>query len=99
MVSRKAKRRGVEEANRLLDIFLNSDIERSIKMEILDEAYKILLKVRGVKPDILKLFYCKKCRSPLYPGFNAIYRVRSRPYKHISIKCLRCGRRYRKGFK
>ncbi len=99
MVSKKARKRGVEEANRLFRLYLNSDLPRGVRMSLLDEAYKILLKVRGRKPSLMKLFICKSCGSTLHPGYNAVYRVRPRPYKHVYVKCLVCGASYRKGFK
>ncbi len=35
--------------------------------------------------------YCRRCHSFLVPGVNARVRLRSRPYPHVVVKCLKCG--------
>ncbi len=99
MVSRRARSHGYREAQRLVRLFFNTEIPREYRLRYIEEAYKILLKIRGEKPAPLKLFRCKYCGSPLHPGVNAVYRVRPRPYLHVAVKCLVCGKTYRKGFK
>jgi RNase P subunit RPR2 len=32
----------------------------------------------------------------LKPGVTAVFRVRTRPKKHLYVKCLRCGHVYRR---
>ncbi len=97
MVSRKARKYAYR-IYRELTKMLYSDVPVEYKIEYLKLVRKISLKTRARLPSTLKLFYCKKCKSPLLPGVNAIYRLVSRPYKHIAIICLECGYKYRKGY-
>jgi len=38
-----------------------------------------------------KQFICKRCRSPLVPGFNCRVRVRTERGTHVTVTCLGCG--------
>jgi len=42
-------------------------------------------------PRKWKRRYCRRCHSFLVPGVNARVRLRSRPYPHVVVKCLKCG--------
>lgn len=97
MVSRRA-RRVAQRLYRELTYMLYSDVPIEYRVKYLNLLKKISMKTRTRLPPYLKLFYCKKCKDVLQPGVNAVYRVRSRPYKHIAVKCLRCGHVYRKGY-
>ncbi|HIQ13580.1 MAG TPA: ribonuclease P [Thermoprotei archaeon] len=98
MVSGRARK----EAFRLyreLTHLLYSDIPREYRIRYLILIRKISMKTRTRIPRYLKIFYCKKCKKIILPGVDAVYRVRSRPYKHIAVKCLSCGAIYRMGYK
>ncbi len=97
MVSRRARREAVKIYKSISNLIF-SDIPTEYKNSNLRLAKKIHLKTRVKPPKYFKIFYCKKCKSVLLPGVNAIYRLRSRPYKNISIKCLECGHVYRLGY-
>ncbi len=97
MVSKRAKK-AAQRLYKELTYMLYSDVPREYRVKYLRLLKKISMKTRTRLPPHLKLFYCKKCKEVLLPGVNAAYRVRSRPYKHIAVKCLRCGHVYRKGY-
>jgi len=61
MVSRRARRHGYREAQRLIRLYYDTDIPLEYRLRYVDEAYRILLKIRGEKPGLLKLFRCKYC--------------------------------------
>ena len=54
-------------------------------------ALAIQQKARIRMPRKWKRRYCKRCHSFLVPGKNAIVRLRSRPYPHVGVTCLKCG--------
>ncbi len=98
MVSRRA-RKVAQRLFKELNYMLYSDVPREYRIKYLKLLKRISMKTRTRLPAHLKLFYCKKCKEVLLPGVNAVYRVRSRPYKHVAVKCLLCGHVYRKGYK
>ena len=59
-------------------------------------ALRLASKARIRIPRDLRRKFCRKCYTPLIPGFTARYRIRSRREKHLVVTCLRCGyiRRY-----
>jgi len=97
MVSKRARKIAYK-LYKDLSYMLYSDVPREYREKYLRLIRKVSMKTRTRVPPYLKLFYCKKCKEVLLPGVNAVYRVRSRPYKHIAVKCLRCGHLYRKGY-
>ena len=94
----KKKKYVVNDVYRSTFDLIYSDIPTDYKALNLKLVRKIYLRTRVKPPRYYKLFYCKKCKKPLIPGYNAVYRVRSRPYKNISVKCLECGHVYRYGY-
>lgn len=54
-------------------------------------ARKISMKHRVRIPLPYRRLYCKRCLSPLVPGRTARFRLRSRRFPHIVIRCEMCG--------
>lgn len=78
---------------------LNLALDPKTPIELADKYIalirKISMRTRIRLPRDIKIFICRRCKRVLRPGFTAIYRVRSRPKKAISVKCLRCGYTHR----
>lgn len=96
--SKKLQRRiGIE---RVQILFSNAMYYASINPEIsrkqLKVARRILLKfnIRMPYPD--KLFFCRKCKSPLLIGVDSKVRIVNSPKLHIRVSCLKCGNVYKK---
>lgn len=75
----------------------NTDLsDRYVKL-----ARKIGMKYQVTIPRKLKMYFCRKCYSYLYPGKTSTKRIKN---DRINIKCLKCGNimKYpldKKGFK
>jgi ribonuclease P protein subunit RPR2 len=94
---RLQKRIGVE---RVQIIFSNAMHYASIDPEIsrkqLEVARRILLKFNIRMPYPEKLFYCRKCKSPILIGIDSKIRIVNSPKLHIRVSCLKCGNVYKK---
>lgn len=93
-----AKRMALKEIIRLMKLALDKSTPLEYADRYVELAREFSMRYRVRIPMPYKLFICKGCKRVLRPGEVAVFRVRARPYKHIAVKCLRCGRVYRKGF-
>jgi len=55
-------------------------------------ALRIAKRARVRIPRECRYRVCKYCKSFLWPGVNAVVRIRQRRSPHVVIKCLVCGR-------
>ncbi len=55
-----------------------------------DIARRLSLRARVRIPEEYSWRYCRRCKKLMFPGVNAVVRLRSRRYPHMVIKCLRC---------
>jgi len=99
MVSKRARRLARKEIQNLIKLIGREDIPIEYRLKYIELIRKLSMKFRVKPPRFYRLFICRKCKSPLYPGYNVVYRVRSRPKKAIVVKCLKCGHVYRYVYK
>jgi len=92
-VNRRLVRR---EIIRLLDIAYDASTPIEYADRYVGLARSFSMKYRVRIPGLYKLFICRSCKRVLRPGSTAVFRVRNKPSLHIYVKCLRCGRVYRK---
>jgi len=95
MVSRRARKVAYREIKRLIKLLSDNDIPYTYRMKYITLIRKLSMKFRVKPPRIYRLYICRRCKKPLLPGVNAIYRLSSRPKKAIYVKCLECGGSYR----
>jgi len=100
------RRRGIikdlarQRIKRLFDLALKKyKDELDLANRYVEIALKISRKVRVRIPREYRLLYCRKCGSLLIPGRTSLVRVRNYRERHLSIKCLNCGRIIRKPLK
>lgn len=62
-------------------------------------ARKFSMKYNVRIPSGYKIYICRGCKRLIKPGKTGVFRIRSRPRKCIYVKCLRCGKVYRKVYK
>ena len=74
---------------RLADEVYKEDPDLALKYGEL--ARRISERTRVKIPREWKWRFCKRCGSLLFPGKNAVVRVRDRRMPHLVIHCLRCG--------
>ncbi len=59
-------------------------------------ARKISMRLKVKMPYVLRMVFCKKCKSFIAPGINSKIRVGRSPVKAVRITCNFCGHTYRK---
>ena len=59
-------------------------------------ARKISMRLKVKMPYVLRMVFCKKCKSFIAPGINSKIRVGRTSIKSIRITCNFCGHTYRK---
>ena len=59
-------------------------------------ARKISMRLKVKMPYVLRMVFCKKCKSFIAPGINSKIRVGRTPVKAVRITCNFCGHTYRK---
>ncbi len=59
-------------------------------------ARKLSMRHKVRMPYILRMVFCKKCKSFIAPGINSKIRVGRTSIKSIRITCKFCGHTYRK---
>ncbi|MDH3191976.1 MAG: RNase P subunit [Nitrosopumilus sp.] len=59
-------------------------------------AQKISMRHNIRMPYILRIVFCKKCKSFIAPGINSTIRLGRTSVKSIRISCNLCGHTYRK---
>jgi len=94
-VSKKVVR---AEIVRLLRLALDPEIPLEYADRYVELAREFSMKYRVRIPRQFRLFICRGCKRALRPGSTAIFRIRNFPVKHIYVKCVRCGKVYRKIF-
>jgi ribonuclease P protein subunit RPR2 len=52
---------------------------------------RIAQRTRTKIPQHIKQYICKKCNTPLIPGYNATTRINQRREPHITTTCQTCG--------
>ncbi len=77
----------------MLDSAIKASIDCDMpRAEFFGEQARRLSKFLGVRiPREYKFFYCKKCKTFIFPGKTMKVRTRSTRESHIVIKCLKCG--------
>jgi len=93
---RVSRRMVVAEIIRLMNLALNPDTPIKFADRYVYLARRFSMKYKVPIPRRYKLFICKGCKRVLKPGVTAVFRVRTRPKKHLYVKCLRCGHVYRR---
>lgn len=88
-------RKALKEIGYLISLALKADTPINYANRYIYLARKIAMRTRTRIPRRLKMFICRRCKSVLRPGVTGIYRVRARPKKAISVRCLRCGYTHR----
>ena len=86
------------EITRLIKLALDPNIPLKYADRYAYLARRFSMHYRVKIPSPYKIFICKKCKGILRPGETGLFRVASRPKKHIVIRCLRCGYTYKKFF-
>lgn len=99
MVSKRSRRIAQTEVNRIIKLIYDTDFPLEYRIKYITLIKKLRMKFKVKLPRYYRLFQCRKCKKPLIPGYNAVYRIRSRPKKAISVKCLECGHVYRYVFR
>ena len=99
MTSRKARKIAYKEIERLLRMIYDESIPIEYRYKYILLIRKLSMKCKVKPPRIYRLLICRRCKSPLIPGYNAVVRIRSHPKKSIVVKCLECGNVYRYVYK
>ena len=96
--SRRLQKRIAQE--RVKTLFLNainySSSNPEVSRQQLEIIKRILLKFNIRLAYPYKIFFCRKCKSPLLPGMDSKIRIVNKPKLHVKILCLKCGNVYRK---
>ena len=95
MVSRKSRKIAQAEMERIIKFIYNPDLPLEYRLKYITLINRLKMKFKVKPPRYHRLFQCRRCKKPLIPGYNAVFRIRSRPKKAISVKCLECGHVYR----
>jgi len=95
MVTHRARKMALKEINYLFKLVYREDIPIEYRLKYISLIRRLSMKFKVKPPRLFRLFICRKCKSPLIPGYNSVIRVRRRPKKAIIVKCLECGHVYR----
>ena len=93
---RVPRRMVVAEITRLMKLALDPDTPIKFADRYVYLARRFSMKYKVPIPRRYKIFICRGCKRVLKPGVTAVFRVRARPRKHLYVRCLRCGRVYRR---
>lgn len=72
-----------------------SAINREIGQKQLELIKRLSLKFNLRLPYPYKLFFCKRCKAPIFPGIDSKIRILNIPKLHIKVVCLKCNGVYR----
>lgn len=72
------------------------NIDPALSNRCVEIALRISRRTNIPIPRRYQMMYCKKCHAYLMPGATATVRIRPRRERHIVIKCLNCGRIFRR---
>jgi len=72
-----------------------STINKEIGQKQLELIKRLSLKFNLRLPYPYKLFFCKKCKMPIFPGIDSKIRIVNNPQLHVKVICLKCNRIYR----
>jgi len=72
-----------------------SIINKEIGLKQLEVIKRLSLKFNLRLPYPYKLFFCKNCKAPIFPGIDSKIRISNTPRLHIKIICLKCNDVYR----
>jgi ribonuclease P protein subunit RPR2 len=59
-------------------------------------ARKISMRLKVKMPYVLRMVFCKKCKSFIAPGINSKIRIGRSSIKSVRITCNFCGHTYHK---
>jgi len=84
-----------------MEILIDNAISNAKTNPILSQrqaslARKLSMRHKVRMPYVLRMVYCKKCKSFIAPGINSKIRVGRTSIKSIRITCNFCGHTYRK---
>ncbi|MBC7090428.1 MAG: RNase P subunit [Nitrososphaeria archaeon] len=84
---------------RIQILYLNaihySIINKEIGLRQLELIKRLSLKFNLRLPYPYKLFFCKNCKMPIFPGIDSKIRISNIPRLHIKVICLKCNGVYR----
>jgi len=95
-MSKKRKTLREKLAYEILTATLNKAIDEAVsgnlsRAEELGKAARRIAMMFNIRiPKKYKLFFCRKCKSFIFPGKTARIRFRRNRFPHISITCLKC---------
>jgi ribonuclease P protein subunit RPR2 len=69
--------------------------EPCIAKRYIDLLFRIVQRTKINIPQHIKQSICKKCKTPLIPGYNSHTRIRTTREPHIATTCHNCKTIYR----
>ncbi|KAG2474315.1 MAG: Ribonuclease P protein component 4 [Nitrosopumilales archaeon] len=75
---------------------LNAKINPKLAERQASLARKLSMRHKVRMPYVLRMLFCKKCKSFIVPGINSKIRLGRTSIKSIRITCKFCGHTYRK---
>lgn len=72
-----------------------STINKEIGQKQLELIKRLSLKFNLRLPYPYKLFFCKRCKAPIFPGIDSKIRISNTPRLHVKVICLKCNGVYR----
>ncbi len=97
---KKIKRLQKKIALERIQILFSNAIHYSIINKEIGEKQLELIKRLSLKfnlrlPYPYKLFFCKRCKAPIFPGIDSKIRILNTPKLHVKVICLKCNGMYR----
>ncbi len=74
----------------------NAKINPKLAQRQASLARKLSMRHKVRMPYVLRMLFCKKCKSFIVPGINSKIRLGRTSIKSIRITCKFCGHTYRK---
>jgi ribonuclease P protein subunit RPR2 len=74
----------------------NAKINPKLAQRQASLARKLSMRHKVRMPYVLRMLFCKKCKSFIAPGINSKIRLGRTSIKSIRITCQFCGHTYRK---
>jgi len=74
----------------------NAKINPKLAQRQASLARKLSMRHKVRMPYVLRMLFCKKCKSFIAPGINSKIRLGRTSIKSIRITCKFCGHTYRK---
>ncbi len=74
----------------------NAKINPKLAQRQASLARKLSMRHKVRMPYVLRMLFCKKCKSFIAPGINSRIRLGRTSIKSIRITCKFCGHTYRK---